>query len=432
MKKWIWVFLLAATLLLSGCERETNDRAVQIRLGEETVNAVFDGTLDKSSAGRVDGVGLLRTDTWSFEGHFNESGLLSGTAAELPCTIEMAGHTWLGRYTGTLEDGKPHGDGSFSGDNVSFAGRFVNGTAAEGTAEDVPISVEWLGSLYSGKYTGGLLNGQPEGSGKYSGENSVGLTLVCEGNWHGGETVGEATVEAERIATTVEGQMSRGSYSGTVLSGRPEGRGKYTSVNGEGVSFTYEGEWKNGFMDGQGCLTYDAENYYVRKGTFRKGCYTPTGLEALEALGSCEPLFTLSEAQREFLSDDAFWTQENYHEFFDSPYRALRLKNTSLQDCYRGEAPWEEPAWIEQLSLRVIVYDVECIGGVYFTCITAADSTYSQFFRIIVPEKAGNLWQGQYIHLIGMPIGWSVTTNTLGEEHSTFVAIAADAYLSIF
>lgn len=50
-----------------------------------------------------------------------------------------------------------------------------------------------------------------------------------------------------------------GTYTGTVMNGKPHGTGKW--VAGSGI--TYDGEWKEGMRHGYGVKTYISGNKYV-------------------------------------------------------------------------------------------------------------------------------------------------------------------------
>lgn len=51
-----------------------------------------------------------------------------------------------------------------------------------------------------------------------------------------------------------------GTYSGTMVNGVPEGTGTFAAVNDEGVEWIYEGDFKNGHLEGPGTTTW-ADNW---------------------------------------------------------------------------------------------------------------------------------------------------------------------------
>ena len=57
-----------------------------------------------------------------------------------------------------------------------------------------------------------------------------------------------------------------GTYTGEMRDGLAHGKGSFTSVNADGISWTYEGAWENGAMNGLGILTWSDgvsyEGYY--------------------------------------------------------------------------------------------------------------------------------------------------------------------------
>lgn len=295
---------------------------------------------------------------------------------------------------------------------------------------DMPFTLTWQEIEYEGAYTGRLKNGLPEGWGVFTGISPQRFSLRWEGPWTAGTPSGEGTLTADRYLTEVGGVPVAGSYSGAAAAAVPEGEGRFAAVNDLGTEYAYFGGWAGGMMDGQGELRYDGEGYYARLGTFTAGNWTPTWLEALSSLGTCEPCFALTEEQLGFLAaHPELWETESHQNYLDSPYKKEYDRNLTLRGVFARPELLEQPAWMALQSLRTIrSFVVEAEGMPPFTCVLAADSTYSYPVEVILPDRVDGLRRGQRFHVFALPVAFGEYTNVLGERQTCLVMIAGDAY----
>ena len=303
-------------------------------------------------------------------------------------------------------------------------------TPAPTWSEDMPFALVWGGDEYAGAYTGALDNGLPDGTGVFEGTDKTGSALRWEGGWTAGEPAGEGELTADRFITDMNGLPAAGSYTGRGLDGLPEGEGTFASVNDRGVPWVYFGQWKTGLMEGQGTLRYEAEGYYIRSGTFTAGRWTPTWLESLAALGSCEPCFGLTDEQTAFLAaHPELWEEETHQDFLNTRYKKEIDRSLIVRKCFQDPTVMDTPVWMSVSALRVIrSWVMELEGGAVFTCITAADSTYSYPVRVIVPDRVDGMRRGQRFHVVALPVCLSEYTTVLGAKQPCLVMVAADSY----
>ncbi|MFZ5974748.1 MAG: hypothetical protein ACOYU3_04990 [Bacillota bacterium] len=66
-----------------------------------------------------------------------------------------------------------------------------------------------------------------------------------------------------------------GTYSGDVVNDLPHGNGVFTTLNTEGVNWTYEGGWENGHLSGNGKTVWS--DGYVIEGTYKNDRLNGTG-----------------------------------------------------------------------------------------------------------------------------------------------------------
>ncbi len=298
-------------------------------------------------------------------------------------------------------------------------------------AEDLPWTVTRGETEYTGVYTGAVEHMIPHGQGAFVGRSGAGTLFAWDGEWRFGVPAGAGELTDGRLCTAMEGVGVMGVYRGRAEDCVPEGRGEFTSVTAEGVSFTYSGGWKNGLPEGDGTLAYDAEGYYTRTGTFTAGTFTPTWLQALETIGTCEPRFALTEAQRSFLEEHPeLWETDDHYGFLNSPYKKDYDRSLTLQGCFETPEIMDQPGWMCLYSLRMIrAYTVDGFEGAPpITCIVAADGLYSMNVRVIFPGQPPYMYRGQRFHVYAMPVGLSEYTTVLGEKQTCLVMVAGDAY----
>lgn len=73
-----------------------------------------------------------------------------------------------------------------------------------------------------------------------------------------------------------------GTYSGEIVNGVPNGKGKFTTTNAEGGSWTYEGEFKNGHFEGEGKTTWKSGQ--VEIGTYKDDKIVPLKGDEIKTL----------------------------------------------------------------------------------------------------------------------------------------------------
>ena len=298
-------------------------------------------------------------------------------------------------------------------------------------AEDMEFTLSEDGTDWTGRYTGALKHMLPDGPGRFEGTGTGQSRYVWDGGWSGGRPSGKGTLIRESLTASVEGETASGLYSGEGTDGIPDGHGSFTSADSEGVPFTYTGSWDSGKIEGTGTLVYDSQNRYVRAGTFTDGQFTPTWTEALEALGTCEPLFTVTEDRLAFIEQyPSLWEATDHRNYSNSAYRKLYDRSLNLKKCYEKPELLEQPKWMGLSSLRIIRSWTVTLGEHRFTCITGADNSYIYPVRVIVPEAIEGLRRGQRFHVYGIPLAMSGYTTVLGQSAPCLVLLAGDVYIS--
>ena len=363
-------------------------------------------------------------------------GCTAATAETTPKPVENASvslvlgeETVTGLYTGETLNRLPHGEGVFTAESgFTFTGTFAAGSPATGDGESMPMSLRWDDIAYTGTYTGQVADALPHGEGSFTGASATDLTLTLSGGWEAGEPHGEGQVRAELYRALWQGKVRPGVYEGEVLHGLPHGEGTFTGEDEQG-SFTYTGQWEDGLFHGQGTLRYRSDRMYVRQGTFTDGGFTPDYPEALNTVGSYEPLFTLNESQMEFLTQyPGLWDEEHdRRNYLKSEYIPLLNHRFYHSQLFKTPERFENN-WLRLNSCRLIDRrEVTFDNGMTVHTLTAVDPTYTYTFQCyLVGDVPEDLKQRSTLDMYVVYLGMSHYTNTLGQETPCALAVVGD------
>ena len=113
-----------------------------------------------------------------------------------------------------------------------------------------------------------------------------------------------------------------GQYSGQILNDVPDGQGTFICQKGDGNSWTYSGEFKNGVFNGKGETTW-SDTKWKEAGTYTDGLFTPNTFEMFDSLSASEVApYTISEQNQEFM--------ESHLELFPAETEAAQQTMSSL------------------------------------------------------------------------------------------------------
>ncbi len=88
----------------------------------------------------------------------------------------------------------------------------------------------------------------------------------------------------EKITLDLACEAREGFYTGDMVDGVPNGQGKFVSKNAEGKQWTYEGEFKNGHFDGRGKTTWSGGQEEI--GLYKDDVLVPMRGEEIKSLYS--------------------------------------------------------------------------------------------------------------------------------------------------
>lgn len=304
MKRAISAFILGMIVFtLVGCTKKVENEKLSITVSEKQITGTYSGETEEEQAS---GKGIFEDNgSLSIDGEFEGGKLVSGTVKNLPYILKLNNQDYSGLYSGVYNNGA-NGRGEFALQNdssqVLLEGEFREGILEEGKVSGFPITCEITGLSYSGKYTGEITHGEITGEGEFK---ASGVDYI--GTFKGGQLEGKGELKNSIYVVDFSGISRKGKYDGETVNGRAEGNGKFTAKNSYGIKYSYEGEWKNGLYNGNGCQVFNEKSYYIENGNFKDGEYTPTPKECFNALGTRkEASYNISDKAMEFIDSNEY------------------------------------------------------------------------------------------------------------------------------
>ena len=200
--------------------------------------------------------------------------LLTGCTKQLtdePLTLSFPEEA--ASFTGTLT--KDTYTGTVQGDGWRFEGTLTAERLLTGEGENVSCRAALFGRVEDGTYTGSLVSGMPDGEGEFT----LASGAVFTGEFSGGTaTRGEASDLPWEMQHG--GSRFSGTYTGALESSGPEGEGLFGGVNAAGQQFTWYGGWSGGEIAGSGVLT-DEHCVVSVEGRETAGSYAGDGKDGL-------------------------------------------------------------------------------------------------------------------------------------------------------
>ena len=344
-----------------------------------------------------------------------------------PVTVKIAASAdnsgeKAGKFTGTLDDGKPTGEGTIIfDDGWTFTGNFEEGAVGKGVATSLPMMVVYEDTEYQGTYDGDVEQGVANGTGKFVCDDED-RTFQYEGEWTKGEMTGKGSLKAEPIEVQLLGETHKGIYTGEMQDGKLQGEGTFTDDTEADRVVTYSGEWKDGFCDGQGYFKTSNEENVPLKGTFTKGEFTPTVLEAMQSWGLYkEASYQISEAGAAFINahDDLF-VDHNVEAVAKAveaePFHYLNYaKNTDSCDGKLVKIP----------NLQVVQITEQNYWGADRTQLILCDLLWEETYQVDYVGKIPDVVKGDQVTLFAMPMDYFAYKNTQNDQVLAVAAIGA-------
>lgn len=421
MKRRIALLLLVVSFALVGCTKDVNDYDLTIVDDTVTYTGRYTGTIED---GKPVGSGkyvvkIDDTKNWVYEGGFAE-GKFSGEATvdSYPCTVKIGIYNDAGIYSGPVLDTLPEGEGKFVSDlGWTYEGSFSKGAiSGNGKMTDYPLELQYEDKTGEGKYNGAVVDGMPDGDGEFSVVSSD-INLSYSGSWTAGEISGEGTLKTDVYTIDFKDVKRTGEYEGEVNGGRAEGTGKYSAVNDSGIQYTYEGEFSKGTFNGIGSLDYDDDDVTYYKGHFTDGVQTPTKSELLVYFGTIKDFmsYSVKDASIKFIdNNDALFMVDD----------AEKLEGRVNEDIILNElykTPGEHcDEIIKFKTKKIIQIRQETVFDSVITWFIVEDTDGNRVF-VLCSGELPEVNKNDKVLVYGVPINMCTYQNSFNGSVSAFV-----------
>ena len=274
--------------------------------------------------------------------------------------------------------------------------------------------ISYQGRQISGTYTGETVDGKKEGQGTFVGSDSE-HRFQYDGEWKKDEIAGKGSLWDDQHVMHFLDKDRTGTYDGEVNYGEASGDGTFSAVNDDNVSYTYSGSFENGIFEGKGKLTYDAEDYFVQKGTFKDGEFDPDDKEMLIALGTGSTMpYQMTEQTGKFIDE--------HPELF--PAASEDGCKEYLKDA--DDQLWEEPVLYQENLVKITGRKIGQVwNDTYWnhdvTTILTWDEDTGKTHYVIFPEKREDLKEGDAVTYCALPVAKSKYKGKTGGTHDCLV-----------
>lgn len=430
MKLSMVLLIVSLIILCTGCGAQpvnvqNKDISLELVNGDQAI--CYSGMVQGNKLIGKGTYVLLSGDTeWVYEGECaNRNFVGDGVADGMPLYLKIDGVRYKGKYNGMLSEGILCGTGTFFADEVGFkcVGNFENGElCAEKpySVENATVEIEFQGRKYVGQYSGEMTRGKPSGEGNFGSDFEENY-FEYKGSWNDDGALLDGYLKTSSFDVDFTDVVRNGVFEGEIKNSTANGNGTFSSTNGEGIDYTYSGEWKNGKFEGIGEIKYDAENYYQRKGHFSDGQFTPDFKDLITTLGTAEPMFTATKQQLEyadkysnFADDMEFKSRTEYYKFFNE----FVDKEMTYKQYIRNPESYADTGKMMYLDNYKVVQVVEKNDLLGFdepiSWMIIQDSRGEHVCWVLLRGDADRILEGIRLNVWGYPISASHYMSTSG------------------
>ena len=185
--------------------------------------------------------------------------------------------------------------------------------------------------------------------------------VLCIGMMFGatgcGDT-GTGTVENKEVTLSLPYGERTGTYSGDMVEGVPDGHGKFETKNEAGETWTYEGDFSAGVFEGEGKTTW--EDGTVQIGTYHEGVWQATEWGLLFAAESTDAI-TVSDEASSFIKENAdFFPSDSVEKFQDNVDESITYNMVMKEpDKYGNKIMKANDLYVVQINTSQIYKDCE-------------------------------------------------------------------------
>ena len=199
------------------------------------------------------------------------------------------------------------------------------------------------------------------------------------------------------------------------MNGIPNGNGTFKSQNTSGTKWTYEGEWKNGKMNGQGKTIFEDGKGAADEGTYTDNIYTPTLVEWVQNFGmrgsdNCQ--YILSDAEKAFI-------QENSALIEGKDLKGLegKIDQSFNIERFKKNANSFSPAFVKIKNANIIqINEYYEEPGQTVTFCLAYTEDYENVLSFYMFGDSGDAVEDSTVDIVLLPIDYTTYKNVSDES----------------
>lgn len=232
----------------------------------------------------------------------------------------------------------------------------------------------------------------------------------------------------EGDATTKETYEKEGKYTGQLVDGVPDGEGKFTTENSSGIEWYYEGTFTQGAVTGNGVKCWPSGNQ-KHVGHFVNG--ELDGNKA-DRLYNCVRQFTLNLEYSDpvEISDTAMAVIKSNEDIFPAVDNAAKEKAKAMIDSsieykhlVKNIAPYvDKMVYFKNQTVLQVFCDT--MWGKPFTYILTADSNYDNY-HVVMYDGDIDVFEDDNITFVALPVATSNFDNIGGGITNVVVDVAS-------
>lgn len=217
-----------------------------------------------------------------------------------------------------------------------------------------------------------------------------------------------------------------GTYTGDIVNGVPNGYGRFDFENE--ISLYYEGEFVDGTFQGQGTMDSDLEEskeedeMIESKGTYTKGLYTPT----LSEFYCLFPKFHLNNYSLNEVSVDFIDSHETLFpcKSEEDINNSISLTNNSItyNQLIKNIFPYLDKLFTANELTVVQIFEDNSVG---YTCTTILNHDNNGKFYYTFYNGTVDLYEGDKFNMRALPLAYSDFDNVSNGQTLVVVALAS-------
>ncbi|MBQ9852897.1 MAG: hypothetical protein IJO37_08315 [Ruminiclostridium sp.] len=217
-----------------------------------------------------------------------------------------------------------------------------------------------------------------------------------------------------------------GLYTGQVIDGVPNGSGRFDTHNNEGEPWYYEGDFENGTFNGNGVCVWPESDPVIREaGTYVDGRLEPTLCELMSII----PSYTLNSFELSEVSAEFIKAHENLFPCAseDAIAEAISLTDETIEYKHltKNVTPYKEVLFCENGLEVVQVFEYGGFGYTYTWIYAVEPYNYEYNGYLFYYIGSVDVYEGDRIDVRALPIAGGGFDNVSGGQTNVVTALVS-------